>query len=112
MAKLNYTKIRKTLEDERLDLIKQVENLDQPQEHMNPDRDDLAQDFITREKTEALKALELEQIDQIGNALKRLDEGTYGLCIDCGEEIQPERLEIIPYATLCVNCQSKNEKRW
>ena len=59
-----------------------------------------------------LRALENEQLSQIENALKRLDDNTYGICSDCSNPIPSERLDILPYATLCVKCQSKQERRW
>ncbi len=49
---------------------------------------------------------ELEQrLDEINRALKRLDEGTYGICEMCGQPIKPARLEALPWATLCINCR-------
>ncbi|HHL39560.1 MAG TPA: TraR/DksA family transcriptional regulator [Deltaproteobacteria bacterium] len=50
---------------------------------------------------------ELEQLDA---AITRLDEGAYGICEECGEEIPEERLKAVPYATLCVKCLDKREK--
>lgn len=76
----------------------------------NPDRGDLAQAYSSRERDLALQAIEIEQLKQIEGALARLDEGRYGLCEYCGQPIPPGRLEILPYATLCVNCQSQQEK--
>lgn len=43
-------------------------------------------------------------LHQVQAALARINSGTYGLCEHCGREIQPERLEALPYATLCINC--------
>jgi DnaK suppressor protein len=53
-------------------------------------------------------------LEQVNAALRRLDEATYGICADCGEPIPIERLEALPYATLCVRCQSTRERarRW
>lgn len=48
-------------------------------------------------------------IDEISTALERLDAGTYGRCVGCGEFIAPQRLEVIPYAAACVECQSHAE---
>lgn len=48
---------------------------------------------------------------QVQAALDRLDNGTYGKCIQCGKDINPKRLEALPYATLCIDCQSANEAR-
>jgi DnaK suppressor protein len=50
-------------------------------------------------------------LDQVNAALARLDAGTYGVCERCGKEINPRRLEALPYATLCVDCQAVVEQR-
>jgi DnaK suppressor protein len=44
---------------------------------------------------------------QVADALKRLDEGTYGTCATCGQPIPRERLEALPFAGQCVSCKSK-----
>ena len=46
----------------------------------------------------------------VNDALARLDNGTFGLCLDCGQEIDAARLEAIPYAPVCLNCQAKRER--
>ena len=43
-------------------------------------------------------------LGEIDRALQRMDEGTYGRCVNCGKEIAVERLEAIPYAELCIDC--------
>jgi len=48
-----------------------------------------------------------KQLDETEDALARLDAGTYGLCVSCGEQISSERLEILPAARYCVGCQSQ-----
>ena len=55
-----------------------------------------------------IKRKELEEMD---TALKKLDDGTYGVCEVCAEEIDDERLKVIPFATECVKCRSEEEKR-
>jgi RNA polymerase-binding transcription factor len=52
------------------------------------------------------KRRELRQVDE---ALGRLERGEYGLCEDCEAEIAEERLEILPFATRCVDCERKRE---
>ncbi len=47
----------------------------------------------------------------VNDALARFDNGTYGLCVDCGQEIDAARLDAIPYTPLCLSCQSKREHR-
>ncbi|MFO7664338.1 MAG: TraR/DksA C4-type zinc finger protein [Chloroflexota bacterium] len=77
----------------------------------NPDRSDLADEYAERERDIALLAIEQEQLQQIEAALARINDGTYGICVQCGDPIQLERLEILPYATTCVRCQS-HRKIW
>jgi RNA polymerase-binding protein DksA len=47
----------------------------------------------------------------IDAALKRIEDGTYGTCTNCGKEIPEERLEARPWATLCIDCQRERERR-
>ncbi|HJQ74844.1 MAG TPA: TraR/DksA C4-type zinc finger protein [Gaiellaceae bacterium] len=45
----------------------------------------------------------------IDSALKRIDEGTYGTCVSCGEQIRYERLEATPWVSLCIDCKRRAE---
>ena len=47
----------------------------------------------------------------IADALQRIEEGSFGVCGDCGQQIPKRRLDYIPYARLCVKCKSEEEKR-
>jgi RNA polymerase-binding protein DksA len=51
----------------------------------------------------------LTHIDDLHHALARVEQGTYGTCENCGNPINPERLEILPAATLCLNCAQQQE---
>ena len=51
------------------------------------------------------------ELEDIGSALKRIEDGTYGECIDCGENIPRPRLEANPSAARCIPCQEKLEAR-
>jgi DnaK suppressor protein len=51
-----------------------------------------------------------ETLLKIDEALRKIDEGTYGKCEDCGEDISVERLKILPFAIYCVECQEKKEQ--
>ena len=51
-----------------------------------------------------------QQLTRMDEALRRLEDGTYGICEDCGEEIEEKRLEVVPYAPCCVICQAKREE--
>jgi DnaK suppressor protein len=52
----------------------------------------------------------VERIERLTAALKRIDEGTYGTCVECGKSIAAARLKAIPEATTCVTCQEKIER--
>jgi DnaK suppressor protein len=49
------------------------------------------------------------EADEIEAALARLEDGTYGTCVDCGGAIPIERLEVVPTASRCVPCQQRRE---
>ena len=51
-----------------------------------------------------------EELENIGDALKKTSEGTYGVCSNCGKPINPKRLEALPEATLCIECGEKKRK--
>lgn len=55
-----------------------------------------------RERVTTLVAL-------IDDAIRRLDEGTFGFCMQCGRPIEPARLEIVPYTTMCASCRRTAE---
>jgi RNA polymerase-binding transcription factor len=68
------------------------------------------------EAFEQTKGLAMRQnterlLSQVERALARFDDGTYGLCGNCGRPIDPARLEALPYAQLCLDCQSKQERK-
>jgi RNA polymerase-binding protein DksA len=48
-----------------------------------------------------------ELLDQVEDALERLDAGTYGICTNCGKPIPAARLDALPYTTLCVACAAR-----
>ncbi|MBI5560722.1 MAG: TraR/DksA C4-type zinc finger protein [Deltaproteobacteria bacterium] len=52
-----------------------------------------------------------DELIRIEEALLRLDQGKYGLCEECGNDIDGKRLTVMPFVTLCVECQRKKEPR-
>ncbi len=50
------------------------------------------------------------RLNQINDALLRIKQNQYGICLECGQPIPEPRLDYIPYAAYCVNCQSKRER--
>lgn len=64
-----------------------------------------------REKAFLLASREGRYLKYLDRALKKIEEGTFGVCEDCQEPIQKKRLELVPTARLCVNCKLKEEKK-
>ena len=72
---------------------------------------DVATDTYDREFSLGIASNEREILYELDDALKRIEEGTYGICEDCKTVIAKKRLAAVPYARLCVKCQAKQEKR-
>jgi len=51
-----------------------------------------------------------EQLASVEHALQKFEDGTYGLCDNCGKPIAPERLEALPQATMCLDCKARQAK--
>lgn len=66
---------------------------------------DTGQQFYDKAKGAALQKNEIEILNSINDALKDMEEGTYGKCKACGREISSGRLEFIPYTQYCINCK-------
>jgi RNA polymerase-binding protein DksA len=81
-------------------------------EDMDPkDMADIASDDIDRKMIEALGSQDLKRLRLIDSALTRIQQGKYGLCMKCGKRIPQERLEAIPYALMCIECKTADERR-
>ncbi len=72
---------------------------------------DQGSDTNLMEQTVMLMEQEREKMRLLSDALRRISDGTYGICEICGDKIQESRLEIIPYARYCMDCKSKEEEK-
>ncbi len=110
MSKKEATKIRKQLEDKlaqltgnksrRDELI--TERVHDPMDQLQNRADlDLAARFVNTD-FQTKRAVE--------TALKVLNNGEYGICQDCGDPINPKRLEAIPWTILCITCQEQQDE--
>lgn len=70
---------------------------------------DLGTETFERSKDLSLRENALRQLDAIDRALERIDQGTYGICEECGSPIPEARLEAFPMATTCIRCQEARE---
>ena len=114
MEAIELDRFRTSLEELRGDLRQQLADLG-----ANPDEDSLegvdfdfgfadsAQSTAERGKVLALVDRLRDQLASVERATRKLEDGTYGTCDRCGQPINGERLEALPYSTLCVSCKQK-----
>jgi len=110
--KLEY--FRKRLETRQQDLRRMVTRTQQ--DGRNAD-EDTAQDIADKAASSYNKEFLFHQsnadrqlLQMVESALARLREGSFGECISCGKEINPKRLEAVPWTRHCIECQEKLEK--
>ena len=72
---------------------------------------DVATDTYDREFSLGLASNDHKVLYELDDALKRIEEGTFGICEECGCAITKVRLKAVPYARMCVKCQQKSEKK-
>ena len=72
---------------------------------------DMAADTYDRELSMNLVSSEQEMLYQIDDALKRLEDGSFGLCQQCNQPIAMSRLRAVPYASMCITCQRAKEQQ-
>ncbi|MDI3503722.1 MAG: DnaK suppressor protein [Candidatus Cloacimonadota bacterium] len=72
---------------------------------------DQGSDTNYMEHTVMMLESEREKIRKLSDAMRRLQEGNFGICEMCGDFIPDTRLQIIPYATLCIECEEKMEDK-
>ena len=111
---------RARLEGERKRLLEELEQLKigvRPSEERREGspfgkREEEATEALELEKRLALERRIKDQLAALEHALLKLDKGTYGLCDNCGQPIDPARLEALPEASLCMKCKAliKNAK--
>jgi len=76
------------------------------------DEGDLATIYSERNILNSLHESEFARLRFSQEALKALERGQYGECAQCGEDIDPKRLEALPSATLCLGCQEASERKF
>ena len=88
--------------------LRHLREMMQAEVDVEPDEGDA--EIFEREKNAALIAVLERRVSDISAALRSMEKGTYGICDRCGKQIELERLEVKPDATLCVTCQNEVER--
>src|SRR5918994_594317 len=114
-AKSRYDELKQMLEDRRRELMNEVQGkMRDVRADGNKDRDVLDQgessEVDIQEDIEfALIQMKSETLNKINEALRRLEDGTYGDCFECGDEIAEARLRALPFAVRCKDCEEARE---
>ena len=115
---MNETKIasfRTKLEEIRFAIAGEVqEKHKSPQDHLTEQVADIADDAVQSYEHQLMMGLgekEFEKLRLVEEAIEKLDEGQYGICLECEELISEKRLTVIPFASHCVDCLEVIEKK-
>ncbi|MFO1023484.1 MAG: TraR/DksA family transcriptional regulator [Planctomycetales bacterium] len=105
-------KILRSLQSKRESLIKKLTNdmdLTGAEADNTGDVCDMAMETEQHELHSQLAALESRELQQIETAIQQIRKGRYGLCESCGQKIPVMRLKALPFVSLCIGCQRKEE---
>ena len=110
-----YNELRKMLENRRRELVTEVQGrirdvrADGNKEREVLDQGESSEVDIQEDIEFALIQMKSETLNKIDAALRRLEDGSYGDCFECGEEISEARLRALPFAVRCKDCEEARE---
>jgi DnaK suppressor protein len=110
-----YNELKKMLEDRRRELMNEVQGkirdvrAEGGKEREVLDQGESSEVDIQEDIEFALIQMKGETLNKVHEALRRLDEGSYGNCFECGDEIAPARLRALPFAVRCKDCEEARE---
>jgi RNA polymerase-binding protein DksA len=107
MDDLDPTAIRRALLDERARLLADVaETIRAPGQMTYGSQAAAASQVFEQQRDLALRDRATSQLELVDGALDRLDQGVFGTCLRCGQPVAPARLEALPWAAHCIDCQA------
>ena len=117
---LDLRAIKQRLETKRAELCENISSLTEA--HPNPvgaieasegpqDFEETAVDFLEMQQEQSVLVNQQALLEQVEGALKRIENGTYGVCTNCGRPIPEKRLEAIPWAARDIKCEEQLEER-
>ena len=120
MNKKDLQRFRKLIEEERRRVVQRIDMIEEEIQGMAASQSgnqsysnhmaDIGSDAMEQEQAFLHASQGSDYLMALGEALRRIDKGTYGVCEECEEKIPPRRLEAFLAARLCVKCQSKLER--
>jgi DnaK suppressor protein len=110
MTKTELDKFRNTLETKQSELTGSLRNRDEIVIEKAPDALDEVQ--LAGERELAIRNLDRDSnmLRQIRRALGRIEDGSYGVCLHCDEDISPKRIAAVPWAAYCIKCQEQVDR--
>ena len=117
---INLETMKKRLEEKQAELQESLAGLTEA--HPQPvdpieandglnDFEDAAVDFLEMQQEQSIEVNEQALLTEVQQALKRIEQGAYGTCVDCGRPIPEKRLEAIPWAARDVECEARLEQK-
>lgn len=106
--------VRDEMVDERRSLLSMMQSTQQQLAGRDTglaDLSDIASGGFEDELAIGLMASEAATLEKIDAAIKRIDDGTYGICLECEKPIPKKRLEFLPFAQRCMECEGNRERR-
>ena len=110
MTKTEVNKYKEILETRQAELVEVLRNRDGITIEKSPDALDEVQNAAEREL--AIRNLDRESnlLRNVRAALRRIDDGSFGVCVHCDEEISPRRVAAVPWTPYCIQCQEAADK--
>ena len=111
-----YQEMKQSLHNCRAEIVKTFvannESFKQIIESVDPkDFGDIASEDTDRKMLECMGEKDIKRMQLIESALARIEQGKYGKCIKCSKKIPEDRLRAIPYALMCIECQTASERK-
>jgi len=114
MNKVQLKKFKTLLAEKRDEIVKKAKQTLEEDMTLDandlPDEMDLASSEYLQSFTFRLRGREKVFLDKIEKALRKIEDGSFGICEECGEEISIKRLEARPETTLCIRCKEDQER--
>jgi DnaK suppressor protein len=110
MTKTEVNKYKEILETRQAELVEVLRNRDGITIEKSPDALDEVQNAAEREL--AIRNLDRESnlLRNVRAALRRIEDGSFGVCVHCDEEISPKRIAAVPWTPYCIQCQEAADK--
>ena len=110
MTKTDVNKYKEILEARQAELAEVLRNRDAITIEKSPDALDEVQNAAEREL--AIRNLDRESnlLRNVRAALRRIDDGTFGTCVHCEEDISPKRIAAVPWTPFCIGCQEAADR--